>query len=218
MSRISKQMKSRNLNLQIVLGLIILVAQTGSSQDAAILTEPHPHGRPSATSTETAAKAFYPTKNETQPPATEVDWKFMDRTDVKVSDGVTDATIRYPEEIKALDGKRVSIVGFMAPWQTLSDFTEFMFIPFEVGCVFCSPPPVTQVMLVKQKRTKGGQVPPFAPRSITVTGTLRLFTYDSNHPAHQADFMYALDDAVVELRPGRSGKLLPTPSIFRRKS
>lgn len=212
-------MKSRNLPLQILFSITMLAAGIGSSQNASPpLTEPHAHGRPSATSTEAAAKDFYPVKNESQPAATEVDWKFMDRTDVKVSDGVTDATIRYPSEIKELDGKRIRIVGFMAPWQTLSDFTEFMFIPYEVGCVFCSPPPVTQVMLVKQKRARGQQVPPFAPRSITVTGTLRLFTYESAHPAHQADFMYALDDAVVELRPGKSGKPLPTPPIFRRKT
>lgn len=177
---------------------------------------PHAHKRPVAADEAKTAAAYYTTPPETR--AVIVDWTFMDRTEVTVSDGVKDADIRYPKEIQSLNGKQIRIIGFMAPWQKLTDLSEFMLIPFEIGCTFCNPPPVTQVILVKQKASLKQGPPPFAPKSITVTGTLRLFTFDSPHPAHQADFMYALDEATIELSPGKSGKGLPTPSIFKRKS
>jgi hypothetical protein len=177
----------------------------------------HTHERPVASDEAKTAASFYLPSPPREDAAVTVDWKFLDRTEVTVSDGVKDADIRYPAEIKALDGKRVRIIGFMAPLEKLTDLSEFMLIPFEIGCTFCNPPPVTQVILVKQKTRPNREKPPFAPKSITVTGTLRLFTFDSPHPAHQADFMYALDDATLELSPGKSGKGLPTPSIVKRK-
>jgi hypothetical protein len=178
---------------------------------------PHTHKRPVAADEAKKAAAYYSPAPPPESNALTVDWSFLDRTEVTVSDGVNDAKIRYPKEIQALDGQRIRIIGFMAPWEKLTDLSEFMLIPFEIGCTFCDPPPVTQVMLVTQKVGPRKGPPPFAPKSITVTGTLRLFTFDSPHPAHQADFMYALDDATIELSPSKSGKGLPTPSIFKRK-
>jgi hypothetical protein len=131
------------------------------------------------------------------------DWDFLNKTDVIVSDGKKDATLNYPAEIKALDGKRVAIVGFMAPFEKLDDMSTCMILPASVGCYFCSPPAVTQVALIQQKGgTKDKR--PFINEAVIVTGTLRLFTFASQHPAHQADFMYALDDATVEVFTGKN--------------
>ena len=131
------------------------------------------------------------------------DWDFLDKTDVVVSDGKKDATINYPAEIKALDGKRIAIVGFMAPYEKLDDMSTCMILPASVGCYFCSPPAVTQVVLIQQKNEKK-EKRPFINEAVLVTGTLRLFTYASQHPAHQADFMYAIDDATVEVFTGKN--------------
>ena len=131
------------------------------------------------------------------------DWDFLNKTDVVVSDGKKDATIQYPAEIQALDGKRVAIIGFMAPYEKLDDMSTCMILPASVGCYFCSPPAVTQVVLIQQKGgTKDKR--PFINEAVIVTGTLRLFTFASQHPAHQADFMYALDDATVEVFTGQN--------------
>lgn len=131
------------------------------------------------------------------------DWDFLNKTDVVVSDGEKDATIKYPAEIKALDGKRVALIGFMAPYEKLDDMSTCMILPASVGCYFCSPPAVTQVALIQQKGgTKDKR--PFINEAVIVTGTLRLFTFVSQHPAHQADFMYALDDATVEVFTGQN--------------
>jgi len=142
-----------------------------------------------------------------------VNWEFLDKTDVVVSDGKKDATINYPHEVKALDGKRVAIVGFMAPFESLDDMTQCMILPAYVGCFYCGPPPVTQVLLIQQINAKK-QKRPFINDAVIVTGTLRLFSFDSQHPAHQADFLYAFDDAVVEVfdgqnKPSRAAAHLP---------
>jgi hypothetical protein len=148
------------------------------------------------------AKTAY--KAATEPTeAVWADWDFLNNTDVIVSDGKKDATLNYPAEIKALDGKRVAIVGFMAPFEKLDDMSTCMILPASVGCYFCSPPAVTQVALIQQKgETKDKR--PFINEAVIVTGTLRLFTFESQHPAHQADFMYALDDATVEVFTGKN--------------
>ena len=131
------------------------------------------------------------------------DWDFLNKTDVVVSDGEKDATIQYPAEIQALDGKRVALIGFMAPYEKLDDMSTCMILPASVGCYFCSPPAVTQVALIQQKGgTKDKR--PFINEALIVTGTLRLFTFASQHSAHQADFMYALDDATVEVITGQN--------------
>jgi len=131
------------------------------------------------------------------------DWDFLNKTDVVVSDGKKDAAIKYPPQIKALDGKRVAIVGFMAPFEKLDDMSTCMILPASVGCYYCSPPAVTQVALIQQKADKKDKRP-FINEAVIVTGTLRLFTYESQHPAHQADFMYAIDDATVEVFTGKN--------------
>lgn len=152
-------------------------------------------------------------------PATEpkdavlADWDLLDKTDVVVSDGKKDATIKYPAEMKVLDGKRVAIVGFMAPFESVDDMTQCMILPAYVGCYYCGPPAVTQVVLIQQTSAKK-ENRPFINEAVIVTGTLRLFSFESQHPAHQADFMYALDEATVEVftgqnKPSRAAAHLP---------
>lgn len=155
---------------------------------------------PTTPTGEAARQGYQPSATKTE--AKRIDWKFLDRTDVEVSDGVRNATIKYPAEIKALDSKRISILGFMAPWEKVNDLTTFMLMPGYVGCYFCNPPAVTQVILVEQRNPEKKKRP-YVNEAIVVTGTLRLFTFASQHPAHQADFMYALDDAVVEVAKGK---------------
>ncbi|MBK8039461.1 MAG: DUF3299 domain-containing protein [Verrucomicrobiaceae bacterium] len=163
------------------------------------LTQAQEHKLP--TESKEAKNAYQQASEPTE--AFLADWDFLNKTDVVVSDGEKDATIQYPAEIQALDGKRVAIIGFMAPYEKLDDMSTCMILPASVGCYFCSPPAVTQVALIQQKGgTKDKR--PFINEAVIVTGTLRLFTFASQHPAHQADFMYALDDATVEVFTGQN--------------
>lgn len=161
--------------------------------------EPPPHAVPKP---EDPAKS-YPLRADSPDSATLIDWAFLDKANVIVSDGKKNATIGFPPELKTLDNHRVAIVGFMAPWEQIDDMTKFILVPSYVGCYFCAPPAVTQVALVEQANPKKKKLP-FINEAVIVTGTLRLFTYASKHPAHQADFLYALDDAVAEVYTGRN--------------
>jgi hypothetical protein len=131
--------------------------------------------------------------------------------------------VDYPAWLVALDGKPVSIAGFMAPFDQLDDLTVFMLMPSYVGCYFCAPPSFTQVLLVRQREDSRRRKRPFIDPPIRVTGTLRLYHPESSHPAHRDQFVYALDDATFEiLGSGDSLKRAPghggaSPLLARAK-
>lgn len=103
----------------------------------------------------------------------------------------------YSPGIRALDGETVRIQGFMTPYQSLTDMRTFMLFPFPTGCNFCAPPAVNQVVLIRQR--EGQRRYRFIDDPIVVTGTLRLWTSDSEDPAHTDDmFLYILEDTRVE--------------------
>jgi hypothetical protein len=135
-------------------------------------------------------------------PAPVVDWKGLDRTVAEISNGMQSAKIAYPDDLHALDGKPVSIVGFMTPFEDLDDMGVFLLMPTSGGCFFCNPPSITQVLYVQQP--KDGKKHDYIGEPIIVTGTLRLYTKESKHPAHVFEFLYALDDAKVEVYKPKS--------------
>ena len=59
-----------------------------------------------------------------------------------------DAGLTFPESLEDLDGRRVRLIGFMAPFDDLRNMRRCMILPSYVGCKFCSPPSVTQVVFV----------------------------------------------------------------------
>jgi hypothetical protein len=129
-----------------------------------------------------------------------VDFKLLDHTLLERHEDRPPSVI-FPDELKALDNKRISIIGFMAPFEEMDNMKRFMLLPSYVGCFFCSPPSFTQVILVEQKSQGSGKLP-FINDAIIVTGTLRLYFKESKHPAHLAEFIYALDDADVTVYTG----------------
>lgn len=105
--------------------------------------------------------------------------------------------ITYPPEIEKLEGKRVSIIGFMAPFESLEDMSTCILLPSYVGCFFCRPPSFTQVIFVHQHKEADGAKRPFIQSPSLVTGTLLTHREGSTHPAHQMEFVYVLEDAEV---------------------
>lgn len=131
-----------------------------------------------------------------------VDFKELDHTLLKRHDDAP-PTVIFPPELVAEDNKPISIIGFMAPFEEIDNMKRFMLLPSYVGCFFCSPPSFTQVVLVEQ-HSSGSSKLPFINDPIIVTGTLRLYSKDSQHPAHKADFIYAVDDAKVTVYTGEN--------------
>ncbi|MCS6989592.1 MAG: DUF3299 domain-containing protein [Chloroherpetonaceae bacterium] len=77
-----------------------------------------------------------------------------------------------PEKLKALEGKEVSIAGYMIPMSEALDVTEFMLvqIPF-FGCCYSVPPEPNETVMVKMQK---GKSTPYVYSPIRVTGTFKI--------------------------------------------
>jgi hypothetical protein len=74
-----------------------------------------------------------------------------------------------------LDGKTVSIPGFMVPLEDdLSQVTEFLLVPFAGACIHVPPPPPNQMVYVKMSSSSKVHVTFTDP--IVVTGQLKIST------------------------------------------
>jgi hypothetical protein len=104
--------------------------------------------------------------------------------------------LAFPEQLLALEGRRVRIVGFMAPYDSLESMRRCMVVPSYVGCSFCSPPSLTQVVYVEQVERKG-ENHPFIESPALFSGTLRLTGQGEPHEGHGQGFVFVLDKAVV---------------------
>lgn len=108
-----------------------------------------------------------------------------------------DLTLEFPEDLLALDGQRVRLVAFMAPYDSLNDMRRCMMFPSYVGCSFCVPPSLTQVVFVRQKEKSRGSKFLFIEPPSDVSGILRLAKPDSGHQGHRDGFFYVIDEATV---------------------
>lgn len=107
-----------------------------------------------------------------------------------------DLSLEFPESLRALEGKRVRLLGFMAPYDSLNDMRRCMIVPSYVGCSFCTPPSLTQVVYVRQADRASGRFPFIEPPS-DISGILRLPRTGSTNEGHQDGFVYVIEDAVV---------------------
>jgi hypothetical protein len=100
-----------------------------------------------------------------------------------------------PEPVAAAADKRVRINGYMVPYDSLEDMSTFMLMEKSSGCFFCVPPNLAEVAVVRQAP---GGTRKFIDDPIEVTGILRITKPDSPHEAHQAGFIYFIEDGKVE--------------------
>jgi len=108
-------------------------------------------------------------------------------------------TLGFPETLRELDGRRVRLVGFMAPFDSLNDMRNCMILPSYVGCTFCNSPDITQVVYVAQS-DQADERYPFIEEPSEVTGIFRLPKTDDpqgNHEGHEQGFVYVIEDALV---------------------
>ena len=109
----------------------------------------------------------------------------------------------FPESLRELDGQRVSLIGFMAPFDNLQNMQRCMIVPSYVGCTFCSPPSMSQVVFATQgDKDDTSRIYPFIEEPSYVTGTLRLALPESDHEGKQQGFLYYLEDAVITAHRG----------------
>lgn len=101
-----------------------------------------------------------------------------------------------PAVVADLDGRRVSIGGYVVPLDfDATTVKEFLLVPFVGACIHVPPPPANQIIYVKSP--KGFEVSGSFD-AVTVTGTLKTTVAFTG----LADAGYTLDaDAVTTAKP-----------------
>jgi tetratricopeptide (TPR) repeat protein len=94
----------------------------------------------------------------------------------------------FAKYMQELDGKLVSLTGFMQPLSEELDLAVFMFIEYPVGCWYCEMPETTQIVFVELAANK---TTTFARTMMRVTGRLSLNSTDPE------DFLYTIRNAKV---------------------
>jgi hypothetical protein len=90
--------------------------------------------------------------------------------------------------LKKLDGKTVSLSGFMQPIGDRFEVSEFFLIEYPVGCWFCETPPPTGLMFIELPAGKSLTI---KRGMVKVEGKLKLNATDPE------DFLFSLKDARV---------------------
>lgn len=83
----------------------------------------------------------------------------------------TEGKTPIPEKVRALDGKRVEITGFMMPINEPQRLTRFIVVQSLWGCCFGQTPAVNHVIVVTMEP---GKVVNFYPDPVRVTGVFSV--------------------------------------------
>ncbi len=94
---------------------------------------------------------------------------------------------KFHAHLKKLDGKRVSLTGFMQPVTADLEVGGFMLIEYPVGCWFCETPEPAGMLYIEV----AGRSVPVKRGRIKVEGTLKLNSTDPE------DFLFTLTGASV---------------------
>jgi hypothetical protein len=94
----------------------------------------------------------------------------------------------FPKYLKELDGKQVSLSGFMQPLREEAEMTAFMFIEYPVGCWYCEVPEITGIVLVE---LAPGESISYTRNLVRVVGRLTLNGTDPEN------FMFTIGRARV---------------------
>ena len=95
--------------------------------------------------------------------------------------------------VRQLNGKRVSIPGFMVPLEDdAQEVTEFLLVPYAGACIHVPPPPPNQMVYVQL--THGRKAKMSFTEPIVVTGILKI----TNVKSPYGDVSYNFDGEAVK--------------------
>lgn len=102
-----------------------------------------------------------------------VKWEQLYKLDYK--------TGKYPDELKALNGKRVKIAGFVVPLSdNYSVLEEFLLVPDAQSCVHSPPPPPSLIVQSKLEKPLGSDE---VYNPAWITGILKIEKVESKYGA-----------------------------------
>ena len=96
-------------------------------------------------------------------------WAVLRRTRVAEDDRRGLYTASFPAEVQALEGRTISLSGFMLPLDTDARARHFLLSKYTPVCFFCPPGQPNEVVEVTSKVGV-----PLTDRMLTVTGRLSL--------------------------------------------
>ncbi len=96
--------------------------------------------------------------------------------------------VSFPKYLQELDGKQVSMNGFMYPLREDPDMAAFLFIEAPVGCWYCEMPETTGILYVE---LPAGQTTRYQRGLIRIVGRLHLNASDPE------EFLYSVKDTKV---------------------
>ena len=94
----------------------------------------------------------------------------------------------FPRYLKDLDGKTVTLSGFMQPLGEDHELAAFLLIEYPVGCWYCEQPEMTAIVLVELPE---GKTHNFTREQVHVRGKLVLNASDPEN------FLYTIRDATM---------------------
>jgi tetratricopeptide (TPR) repeat protein len=92
----------------------------------------------------------------------------------------------FPKYLDQLDGKKVSLMGFMQPVRDELSVTGFLMLEYPVGCWFCETPEATGLVSIE---LKAGTTAEFRKGLVKVVGTLSLERTDPE------SYLFTITDA-----------------------
>src|SRR5439155_3858329 len=94
----------------------------------------------------------------------------------------------FPKYLRELDGKQVSLTGFMQPLTEELEVSSFLFIEYPVGCWYCEMPETTSILYVE---LPAGKSRGYTRGLVKVVGKLSLNATDPEN------FLYTVGSAKV---------------------
>ena len=95
---------------------------------------------------------------------------------------------RFHKHLQQLDGKKVSLTGFMQPVTMDFNVSGFLLMEFPIGCWFCETPEPAGLLYIE---IAGGKTVPVKRGRVKVEGTLKLNSSDPE------DFLYTVTGASL---------------------
>lgn len=119
-------------------------------------------------------------------PATSLDWEALHQA-TWANPGVSAPHI--PASVVALDGKPVTLKGYLLPLHETGDSSQFFIAAKPRGCYFCNPPGVAEVTEID---IADGRAIAFTDFPVTVYGTLHVAT------GAKDAMLYRISDASLQ--------------------
>jgi tetratricopeptide (TPR) repeat protein len=95
----------------------------------------------------------------------------------------------FTQYLKDLDGKTVTLSGYLQPLGEDADFSAFLLVEYPIGCWYCEQPEATAILLVELPE---GKTFSYTRDRIKARGKLRLNATDPEN------FLYTIRDAEIE--------------------